>query len=267
MVSMPSFRPLAVALTALCAALAAPVAAQKTVDVTLTVRAEGGGGPVAGAQVEVMGTRRTATANAAGVARIRVPAGPALFEVRKLGYRTERFSMDLPATDTLGVDVNMAVAPLRLRGLEATATPTERALRDNGFYDRQQMGIGVFLTGRDIARYPGAPVTDAFRRVPGVRVVRVQSLMTRRTGRRSAMDIDEQYAVVGSRGAGSRACVMDLYIDDVNTDFTALSHIPVSDVVAMEVYRGPSEMPGKYRKTANGCGAIVVWTRQGRGER
>ncbi|HET7463985.1 MAG TPA: carboxypeptidase-like regulatory domain-containing protein [Longimicrobium sp.] len=259
-------RPLAFALIALSsAALAAPAAAQGTVDVTLTVRAEGGGGAVQGAQVEVMGTRRTATANADGVAHIRVPPGPALFEVRKLGYRTERFSLDLPATDTLGIDVDLAVAPVALRGLEATATPTERALRDNGFYDRQQLGIGVFLTGRDIARYPGAPLVSAFRRVPGVRVVRVQQRMTARTGRRSGMDIDEQYAVAGARGGGSRLCLMDLYIDDVNSDFTMLSQLLASDVVAMEVYRGPSETPGKYRKTANGCGAIVIWTRQGRG--
>jgi len=263
---MSSFRPLAVALVALAsAALAAPVAAQRAVDVSITIRAEGGGEPVQGAEVEVMGTRRLATANASGVARIRVPPGPALFEVRKLGYRTERFTLDLPATDTLGIDVDLAVEPLRLRGLTATASPTDRALRDNGFYDRQQMGIGVFLTGRDIARYPGAPLINAFRRVPGVRVVRVQPRMTARTGRRSAMDIDEQYAVAGTRGSGSRPCFMDLYIDDVNSDFTVLSQLPASDVVAMEVYRGPSETPGKYRKTANGCGAIVVWTRQGSG--
>lgn len=262
---MDRFRPLAAALLALAsAALAAPVAAQRGVDVSLNIRAEGGG-PVQGAQVEVMGTRRTATANADGVAHIRVPPGPALFEVRKLGYRTERFTLDLPATDTLGIDVDMAAAPLRLRGLTATATPTERALRDNGFYDRQQMGIGVFLTGRDIARRPGAPLVDAFRRVPGVRVVRVLPRMSLRTGSRSATDIDEQYAVAGTRGAGTSACFMDLYVDDVNTDYSYLSQIAVSDVVAMEVYRGPAEMPGKYRKTANGCGAIVIWTRQGSG--
>jgi hypothetical protein len=255
-------RPLAVALAALAsAALAAPVAAQRGVDVSLTVRAEGRGEPVQGAQVEVMGTRRTATSGADGVAHIRVPPGPALFEVRKLGYKTERFTLDLPATDTLGIDVDMVVAPLALRGLEATATPTERALRDNGFYDRQQMGIGVFLTGRQIRHTPASPLVDAFRGVPGVRVVRVSPRMTARTGSRSAMDLDQQYAVASTRGG----CVFDLYVDDIISDLATFSQLPADDVVAIEIYRGPSEMPGKYRRTASGCGSIVIWTRQGSG--
>ncbi|HET7229160.1 MAG TPA: carboxypeptidase-like regulatory domain-containing protein [Longimicrobium sp.] len=263
---MLHFRTLAAAamLALSSAVLAAPLGAQRAVDVSITVRAEGGGGPVQGAQVEVMGTRRIGTAGADGVARMRIPPGPAVFEVRKLGYRTEHFTLNLPATDTLGIDVDLVVAPVALRGLEATATPTERALRDAGFYDRQRMGIGVFLTGRDIVRHPAAPLVDAFRRVPGVRVVRVLPSMGLRAGSRSASDIDQQYAVASTRGAGSRACVMDVYIDDMNADGSLLSQIPASDVVAIEVYRGPSEMPGKYRKTSNRCGAVVIWTRQGR---
>ncbi|HET7463986.1 MAG TPA: carboxypeptidase-like regulatory domain-containing protein [Longimicrobium sp.] len=259
---MPRFRLLAAVLLALsAAALSAPVAAQQAVDVSITVRAEGGGGPVQGAEVEVMGTRRLATANADGVARIRVPPGPALFEVRKMGYKTERFSVDLPATDTLGIDVDLAVSPLRLRGLTATATPTERALRDNGFYDRQQMGIGIFLTGHQLRRTPASPLVDAFRGLPGVRVVRVSPRMTARTGSRSAMDLDQQYAVASTRGG----CVFDLYVDDVISDLATYSQLPADDVVAIEIYRGPSEMPGRYRRTASGCGSIVIWTRQGSG--
>lgn len=255
-------RPLAALLLALSsAALATPAAAQQAVDVSVTVRAEGGGEPVQGAEVEVMGTRRLATANANGVARIRVPPGLALFEVRKLGYKTERFTVDLPATDTLGIDVDLAVAPLRLRGLTASATPTERALRDNGFYDRQQMGIGIFLTGRQIKHTPASPLIDAFRGLPGVRVTRVSPRMTARTGSRSSMDLDQQYAVASTRGG----CIFDLYVDDVISDLASYSQLAADDVVAIEIYRGPSEMPGKYRRTAAGCGAIVIWTRQGSG--
>ncbi|HET7229162.1 MAG TPA: carboxypeptidase-like regulatory domain-containing protein [Longimicrobium sp.] len=244
-------------------AVSAPAAAQGGVDVSLTIRAEGGGAPVAGAQVEVMGTRRGATAGADGVAHIRVPPGPALFEVRKLGYRTERFSVQLPATDTLGIDVDLTVAPVQLRGVEATATATEVALRDAGFYDRQKMGIGVFLTGNRIARNPASPLIDAFRGVPGVRVVRYLAPMTRRSGPRSTTDIDTEYRVAASRAAG-RECWMDLYVDDVNVGPEVLKNLPAREVVAVEVYRGPSEMPAKYRKTDNRCGAVVIWTRQGR---
>ena len=249
-------------------AVAAPTRAQESVDVSITVRAEEGGVPVAGAQVEVMGTRRFATANDHGVARLRVPVGPALFEIRKLGYGTERFSLNLPATDTLGIDVALAESPVRLRGLEATATATQVALRDAGFYDRQQMGIGVFLTERDVARHPAARLIDAFRRVPGIRVVRYLPPMGPTAGDRSAMDIDEQYWIATSRGgtaiSGSPRCWLEVYVDDMPMGPEALNTIPASEVAAVEVYRGAAETPAKYRKTYNSCGAVVLWTRQGR---
>lgn len=254
-------------------AIAGPVAAQADVGVTVTIRSDEDKAMLAGAQVEVMGTRRIATAGGDGVARLRVPPGPALIEVRKMGYRTERFSLNLPETDTIGIDVDLLVAPIRLRGLEATATQTEVALRDNGFYDRQASGMGTFLTGRDIARHPAARLTDAFRRVPGVRVIRYLPQMGRSAGERSAMDVDAQFRLASSRGnatlAGPRTCWMDVYLDDVPVSIDpegglSLDAISVSEVIAVEVYNGASETPGKYRRTTNGCGAVVIWTKRGR---
>ncbi len=263
---MIRLRSLRLALLALLAA-AGPAAAQGGVELSFTIRAEDGGEPLAGAQVEVLGTRRVATAGSDGVARLRVPEGPALFEVRKLGYGTERFSLNLPATDTLGIDVALAVAPVRLRGLEATATATQVALRDAGFYDRQRTGIGVFLTGRDIARHPGARLIDAFRRVPGLRVVRDLSPTGPQAGSRSSMDIDEMYRIATTRGTttilGSPSCWLEIYMDDLPVGAEALTSLPVSEVVAIEVYRG-AETPGRFRTTSNGCGAVVLWTKRGR---
>jgi hypothetical protein len=252
----------ALSLAAATALPAARAAAQAPVGVSVTVRAESTHEPVAGAQVEVMGTRRAATSGADGVARLRLPPGPVLIEVRKLGYGTERFSVDLPATDTLGIDVDLAVAPVRLDAVEARASATEVALRDAGFYERQRLGIGAFLTERDIARHPAARLMDAFRRVPGVRVVRFLPQMGRRLGNRSGMDLEEEYRISVARGRQN--CWMDIYIDGVNTSAEELSQLPPREVIAAEVYRGPAEMPAQYRKTQNLCGAVVIWTRRGR---
>ncbi len=38
-----------------------------------------------------------------------------------------------------------------------------------------------------------------------------------------------------------------------------------SEIAAMEVYRGPSEVPAEFGGSVGGCGAIVIWTRGGRG--
>lgn len=237
------------------------------VDITVRVRAENGGAPVAGAQVELLGTRRVATANGEGVALLRgVPAGPTLFEVRKLGYGSEHFTVNIPAGDTLGIDVDLLAAPVRLRGVRATATARNPSLQDNGFYDRQQMGIGTFLTGREMERYPGARFTSAMRTVPGVRVVRYLPAQGSRRARsnRSGTDLDEQYRIASSRSAslnGVPDCFMDVYVDGLKYDQN-LDSFPVSEVEAVEVYSGPSEAPPQFRNVTSKCGVVVVWLKR-----
>jgi hypothetical protein len=257
----------ALALAAACPAARAQAQERGGVDVTVRVRAEDGGAPLAGAQVELLGTRRVATANGAGVALLRgVPAGPTLFEVRKLGYGSEHFTVNVAAGDTLGIDVDLQAAPVRLRGVRATATARNPTLQDNGFYDRQQMGLGTFLTGRELERYPGARFTSAMRTVPGVRVVRYSPRQGGRRGpsNRSGMDVDEQYRITSSRssaGSGAPDCFMDVYVDGLKYD-QSLDSFPVSEVEAVEVYRGPSEAPPQFRNAASRCGVVVVWMKR-----
>jgi len=259
------------ALAALASAISAGRAAgQSAIGLTFTVRADASHEPLSGAHVEVMGTGRAANTAADGTARLRVAPGPALIEVRRLGFATERFSINLPQADTMGIDVDLREAAIRLAGVTATSTATELALRESGFYDRQRMGIGVFLTARDINRHPAARTVDALRRVPGVRLVRYleQGRRAAGDGDPSATNVVEDYRIAAARGSASivsgGSCFMNLYVDDIDMGDAAMPNIPVRDVVAMEVYRGSAETPARYRKAMNGCGAVVIWTTRGR---
>jgi hypothetical protein len=217
--------------------------------------------------VQLISNRLLYTADRAGVAVLRgVPAGPTLFEVRKLGYGSEHFSVNLPATDTLGIDVDLQVAPVRLRGVRATARSRLPTLEDNGFYDRQRMGLGTFLTSRELERHPGSRFTNAMRMVRGVRVVRYQPTqgMKRFGGNRSGMDIDEQYRIASSRSTAANGvpdCFMSVYVDGVAQDLN-LDSFPVSSIEAVEVYRGPAEAPAQYRTIASSCGVVLVWLKR-----
>ena len=51
-------------------------------------------------------------------------------------------------------------------------------------------------------------------------------------------------------------------MDLVTNDFGPFT--PIRDIVALEVYLGPSDIPGEFAGTNAGCGAIVVWTRSGK---
>lgn len=38
---------------------------------------------------------------------------------------------------------------------------------------------------------------------------------------------------------------------------------PIRDIIALEVYSGPSDVPGEFAGSNSGCGVIVIWTRSG----
>lgn len=43
----------------------------------------------------------------------------------------------------------------------------------------------------------------------------------------------------------------------------AVNLIHPSEVKAVEIYRGPSEIPGQYLDSNARCGIILIWTRRG----
>jgi len=263
-------RPVVVATAVLAAACACVSARAQApgVDITVRVHANEGGAPLAGAQVELLGTRRVVTADRAGVALLRgVAPGPTLFEVRRLGYGSEHFTVNVPPGDTLGIDVDLLAAPVRLRGVRATATSRIPTLQDAGFYERQRMGLGTFLTAAEMEQRPGARFTSAMRMVPGVRVVRFRARQgTGRRGRaaRAGMDMDEQYRIASSRSTGTGGvpdCYMDVYVDGIKYD-QDLDAFPVSGVEAVEVYSGPGSAPPQFRNVTSKCGVVVVWLKR-----
>jgi hypothetical protein len=57
-------------------------------------------------------------------------------------------------------------------------------------------------------------------------------------------------------------CLPEFIVDDhVMNDFGPLT--PIRDIVGLEVYTGPSEVPGEYAGRNAGCGVVVIWTRSG----
>ena len=53
------------------------------------------------------------------------------------------------------------------------------------------------------------------------------------------------------------------YIIDERVDNTFGPDTPIRDIEGIEVYTGPSDVPGEFAGRNAGCGVIVVWTRSG----
>jgi hypothetical protein len=84
--------------------------------------------------------------------------------------------------------------------------------------------------------------------MPGVRIV------TDRAGR--AM-------LRMGRSSMGRDCPPEFWIDGIRAQFLGVDDVPVSDIEALEVYRGPSGLPPEFnsRFTNSQCGAVIIWTR------
>jgi hypothetical protein len=53
------------------------------------------------------------------------------------------------------------------------------------------------------------------------------------------------------------------YVVDNRVDNMFGPTTPIRDIVALEVYTGPSDVPGEFSGRNAGCGVIVIWTRSG----
>lgn len=231
--------------------LAAPAVAQPgdegaTGALLVTVLDEETRQPLSGAHVRVGDAVGVVAANGR-VRFVEVPVGDVAVSVSHVGYVTR---------DTAAVVTGAPLSRLLVRlAPESTALPTvaveetaynEGMLRRRGFYERQSSRTGVFLTREELDERGATLFSDVFSQVPGVRV-------QRRSG---------QTALVSSR---SQDCPMAIFVDGVEAAYLAerVDSVPFRDIAAVEVYRGPAEVPMEYAYTRSRetCGAVLVWTR------
>jgi hypothetical protein len=132
-----------------------------------------------------------------------------------------------------------------LPGVTTTALGTGRLME----FERHRLsGSGVYLDRAQIEARRAHYVSDVLRRIPGVRI------MSDRSGR----------AVLRmGRTSGGRDCPPDYWIDGVRAQFFNVDDMPVADIEAIEVYRGPSGLPPEYNSRLGNpsCGTVVIWTR------
>ncbi len=214
------------------------------------------GGPIAGARVEVPGTREvTVTTPSGNFGLIGLPAGTQAVQVVSVGFNPVTTIVELSAKRTEDVTVNLSkiqvIAPLES---EQASTGLGRV----GFTDRRQLGAGRFLTRQQIVEKNAISFTDIFRDMPGVRL---------------GMDRNGNQVLMSTRGGSDARCVT-AYVDRVHLrpprsdQFVSYLNLMVrpEQVQAVEVYQA-SQVPGEFTVAGEQCLTIVVWTDAALGER
>lgn len=237
---------------AACAALLAPglgLAQAASVSGTVTDRTTGH--PIVGARIIVLGDSRSALTDSLGRYELRgMPAGtsqitvvvapyPALSFVVALG-ELERFVRPVVLDSSAAGRAAQELPPV---GVSAPARVANYRLV--GFERRRTTGRGQYLTETQIVESGAFNLPDAVKGMRGV-----------------------TYECGGGRGCFvrmSRAparCLPEYIVDDqVLNDFGPST--PIRDIIAIELYTGPTEVPAEYAGRNAGCGVIVLWTRSG----
>ncbi|HKJ93709.1 MAG TPA: TonB-dependent receptor [Longimicrobiales bacterium] len=178
-----------------------------------------------------------------------VPPGSYLLHIEHIGYRAIADTLDVGAGKYLDLDVQMAPRAIELEPLVVVAE-YDGGSKLAGFYERQRMTMGSFITRKDVEQQHSGKVSDLFRSVRGMHVVPARSP--------SGLDLGYHVLMRGN-------CRPTLYIDGAETMPTSMSidqMVQLDDVQGIEIYRGP-ETPVEFQR--NPCGAILVWTRPGGG--
>ena len=131
--------------------------------------------------------------------------------------------------------------------LPAAATVATQAPlpRFADFERRRLTGRGQYLLGEDLEKAGYGTLQDAMRGLRGVNV-----------------------ECGGGNGCAIRMaraplrCIPE-YIVDERVDNIFGANTPIRDIEGVEVYTGPSDVPGEFAGRHAGCGVVVIWTHAG----
>ena len=211
--------------------------------------------PIQAAFVSILGTNLRIGTGPNGRFRItKIPAGEYLLIVKRVGFSPVSGVIEVPANDTL----RLAYTLERINETLPTVVITEKSpsSRLTEFEQRRRVGMGEFMTAAEIAERNSVYTTELMRNFKTVNV----SPST--TGA-----ITEYFALSHREGGNPQlgACPMQVYLDEIPlpTPFN-LDLLPSPrELAGIEVYSGSATIPPQFNGMNRGCGAILVWTKDG----
>ncbi len=208
------------------------------------------GAPIEGALVSLLG-RGDALTNQNGRFEFEeVLPGLAEVRVEMLGYADRVDPLTIHAGRTIALNVRMAVDPVALEPLEVEVR--SRFLELRGVYQRMEQGVSSHLLTRQEIEDRG---TNRFSdHLDGISGLRINQQGVRR--------------VLTGRGN----CPIAVFVDGIRwqTDIEGtvdIDQIPSDWIEVAEIFNGGVGAPAEYSRDTDGCGVMLIWTRQGANER
>ncbi len=211
------------------------------------------GEPVVGALVSIPELGVEALTGAQGsFALPALPPATYALQVEHLAFGERLDSLTLLPGKSVHLEIQVEARAIPIEPIVVRVTAVRSLwLEGVGFFHRMQTEVGTFITREEIERRRPLLVSDLFQTVPGMRVDGGRIRMTRvQMTRAPSMSL---------RGAG---CEVQYFIDGRSVPLaTGIDGFMPDDIEAIEVYRGPAEIPPEFNEGQAECGAILLWMR------
>ena len=247
------------------------------------------GTPIEGAEVLLPQFGQTTITNSLGRFTFpTLPAGPVELRVSMLGYASRSGNVEVEFNRTIQTEILLSTEPVELDPIVVTAVRQRIVLP--GLEDiarRINSGWGKFLLEDEIQRRAPQKLSQALFEAGVETGSSGREVWIRRTGCAPMVYIDGSPVTHMPRskslgGAGSSAATKA--VSDAVTGMWRGAYekrppikenaeseaaqaindlVHPMDILAVEVYRGPAEVPGEYLDSNAQCGVVLIWTRRG----
>jgi hypothetical protein len=197
--------------------------------------------------------------NESGYFSVSAPdSGSFLLRAERMGYQTRVEGVfELGSGSVMTIEFRLPREPVALDTLGVSAEARSVWLESVGFYERRRDLKGVFLGPEEIHEKQASLPTQLFHNLPRIRVRQLpfgsSTIIIRGSAMISLIQRGICYPRVFVNGNEVfRGGEEPSRIDDV---------VSVSELVGIEVYRGPAEIPTRYLGARSSCGLVLMWTR------
>jgi len=198
--------------------------------------------PIAGATVQMMGTRLTTTTDSAGrFALTGLPPGVVMVEVRAIGYASGNWRLTLKPGQVIDHRFDLDLLAYELPEVVVEARKAARRFAD--FERRRASGMGYFITKEQIEKGNAVSLIDILVTVRGVQQVCITN------------------DCIAKMVRAPPGCYPQYFLDGRESTPYFARNTPPHDIQGIEIYRGGSEIPGEFGGSGSGCGVIAIWTK------
>jgi hypothetical protein len=216
-----------------------------------TVIDHSSGAVIANADIVQLGPGRRVVTDSLGQFQLAdLAPGIVRLMVRVVGFPTKVVVLALASGESMSRVIELdstatgRAAAQRLPA-ESVVAPAPPAPRYADFERRRLNGRGQYLVREDLEKGGFSTLQDAMRGLRGVNV---------ECGGGNGCTIRMARAPM--------RCTPEYIVDERADNFFG-PNTPIRDLEGIEVYTGPSEVPGEFAGRNAGCGVIVIWTRAG----